>query len=297
MSRCFSTKIDPQLASKIEADLLERGFVISRPPHTLFAAKKEGVSCTLYQSGALTVQGRESASFVEFYLEPEILHQVSMSHPPPHIGLDEAGKGDFFGPLCVASLYADEAGMQQLRSLGVRDSKSFTDGALLKLAKRLRGEFVSTVIRLFPKKYNELYARFRNLNRLLSWAHVAALEHVVQKTGCKMALLDQFAEKSLVERELQRKNIDINLEQRHRGEEDLVVAAASILARAAFLEGLDELSQEVGMTLPKGAGTAVLIVGRKLVTQSGPEVLTQVAKLHFKTTQALKVDSSSGDGS
>ncbi len=290
MARCFSTKIDPQLASRIEEDLLEQGFELSRPLHTFFTAKKKGISCTFYESGSFTVQGKESEAFIEFYLEPEILQRVEFSYPqlpPPHIGLDEAGKGDFFGPLCVASLYADEEGMRRLHEMGVRDSKTFTDAALLKLAVRLRMEFSYTVIRLFPKKYNELYEKFRNLNHLLSWAHVAALEHLWQKTGCTKAILDQFAEKSLVERELQRKKVDINLEQRHRGEEDLVVAGASILARAAFLEGLAELGQEVGVSLPKGAGERIEDVGRKLIAKFGPEVLTKVAKLHFKTTRSI----------
>lgn len=290
MTRCFSTKVDLKLAPQIEEDLLQQGFEFSRPPYTLFSAKKKGISCTLYESGSLTVQGKESRAFIEFYLEPEILKNVDFSHPEgaaPHIGSDEAGKGDFFGPLCVASLYADGPGMQALQAMGVRDSKSFADAPLLKLAERLRAEFPHTVIRLFPQKYNELYEKFRNLNHLLSWAHVTALEHLSQKTGCKEALLDQFAEKYVVERELKRKKIDINLEQRHRGEEDLVVAAASILARAAFLNGLAELGREIGTVLPKGAGDQILDVGRKLVVKFGPEILKKVAKFHFKLTQSI----------
>src|ERR1700730_9538190 len=108
----FTAKIDLKLADKIKNDLIEQGFEISRPPYTVFAAKKTGISCTLYESGSLTVQGKEMQHFIEFYLEPEILQEFQFSHPEahldttPHIGMDEAGKGDFFGPLCVAAVFA-----------------------------------------------------------------------------------------------------------------------------------------------------------------------------------------------
>ena len=110
-SPCFTAKIDPGLSNKIEKDLIEQGFEISRPPHTLFSAKKEGISCTLYQSGSLTVQGKDKGAFIEFYLEPEVLKTFQFSHPEAHldlrahIGLDEAGKGDFFGPLCIGAVF------------------------------------------------------------------------------------------------------------------------------------------------------------------------------------------------
>lgn len=290
MSGSFSTTIDLALAKKLQGDLEEQGFALSKPPYTLFSAKKKGVSCTLYESGKLTVQGKEKDAFIEFYLEPEILKKLIYTNPdlpPPHIGMDEAGKGDFFGPLCIAAAYADEAGMKLLKEMGVKDSKTFSDGSILKLAKKLRAAFPYTVIRLFPKKYNELYIQFKNLNVLLAWAHAAALESVSAKTGCKQAILDQFANKKVVEGFLKRKKMDIELEQRTKAEEDLVVAAASILARAAFLEGLEELGREVEMELPKGAGEIVPRIGKLLVTRYGAEILGKVAKLHFKTTQAI----------
>ena len=284
----FSKKIDLALAPKMERDLREQGFELTQPPHTLFSAKKPGVSCTLYSSGALVVQGKESPAFIEFYLEPEILPESLAAAPmAPHIGMDEAGKGDFFGPLCVAAVYADAAGLQALADWKVRDSKTLSDASVCAMARKIRALLPYTVIRLFPKKYNELYGKFRNLNRLLGWAHSAALEHLVQKTGCKQAILDQFASPELVERELQRRNLDVQLEQRVRGEEDPVVAAASILARAAFLEGLAQLSEEIGLTLPKGAGSAIPATGHKLVAKFGSDVLERVAKLHFKTTREI----------
>lgn len=289
----FTVKIDLSLAPKLESDLQEQGFAISRPPYTIFSAKKKGISCTLYESGNLTVQGKEIAPFIEFYLEPEIVKEFRFSHPEalldltPRIGLDEAGKGDFFGPLCIAAVYADEEGIKKLQKWGVRDSKRFSDSSISKLAKKIRAEFPYTVIRLFPQKYNELHLKFKNLNRLLAWAHVAALGDLSKKTGCRKAILDQFAEKGVAESALKQKKLSIDLEQRVRGEEDLVVAAASILARAAFLDGLELLSREYEVSLPKGAAPRVIEVGQKLVAQFGPEVLEKVAKVHFKTTSQI----------
>lgn len=285
----FSAKINLALADKIRADLIEQGFEISKPPYTIFCAKKKGISCTLYESGNLTVQGKEMAPFIEFYIEPEVLQEFRFSHPDahlnltPHIGLDEAGKGDFFGPLCIAGVYADGDTIRKLQEMGVKDSKRFSDEAILKLAKKIKAACLYTVIRLFPIKYNELYGKFKNLNRLLGWAHAAALGDLSAKSGCKDAILDQFAEKHVVETFLKQKHIEVRLEQRVRGEEDLVVAAASILARAGFLEGLETLSQELDFTLPKGASAAVIKAGKKLLAQHGMEALEKAAKTHFKT--------------
>lgn len=286
---CFTAVIDLKLAPKIKEDLLSQGFTLSTPPYTVFSAKKKGVSCTLYESGKLTVQGAEKEAFIEFYLEPEILQEFRFSHPvahlnlTPHIGMDEAGKGDFYGPLCVAAVYADGEGIKKLQEMGVKDSKKFTDESIHKMAKKIRDAFPYTVIRLFPTKYNELHRKFKNLNRLLAWAHTAALGDLVTKTGCREALLDQFADPHVMQTMLKQKKLEVNLQQKVRGEEDLVVAAASILARAGFLEGLAKLSEEVGVQLPKGAAKIVIDVGRKIVAQMGKEVLEKVAKTHFKT--------------
>lgn len=288
----FTAKIDLKLAAKLEADLREQGFELTKLPYTIFSAKKKGISCALYESGKLVVQGKESDPFIEFYLEPEILKEFKHSHPEahlnlnPHIGMDEAGKGDFYGPLSVAAVYADAEGIKQLLKMGVKDSKSFNDVSIHKIAKEIRQNFAYTVVRLFPLKYNELYRRFKNLNRLLGWAHAAALSDLAQKTGCKDAIVDQFADEHVMESALKQKKLEVNLVQRVRGEEDLVVAAASILARAGFLDGLATLSQEIGVELPKGASAKVKEVGKKL----GKEILEKVSKTHFKTYAEITQD-------
>jgi ribonuclease HIII len=289
----FTTKIDLKLADKLQEDLKNQGFEISKPPYTVFSARKKGISCTLYESGSLTVQGKEMKHFIEFYLEPEILKDFKYSYPEahldltPHIGMDEAGKGDYFGPLCIAAVYADGDGIKKMVEIGVKDSKRITDEGILKLSKKIRATFPYTAIRLFPLKYNELHGKFKNLNRLLGWAHASALGDLSAKTGCKTALLDQFAEKHVMENALKQKKIEIDLQQKVRGEEDLVVAAASILARAAFLEGMQLMGEEYGMKFPKGANSHVVTAAQTFVAKFGKEALSQVAKIHFKTTSEV----------
>jgi ribonuclease HIII len=289
----FVTTLDLAIAEKLRNDLIERDFDITTPPHTIFSARKSGISCTLYQSGKLTVQGKESQEFIEFYLEPEILGAVPFTHAAtsldltPRIGIDESGKGDFFGPLCIAGVYAGGDQIEMLKKLGVKDSKTISDTSILKLAQKIRANFDYHVVRINPLKYNELYAQFKNLNHLLAWGHATTIEQLILKTGCRQVIIDQFAAEHVVENALARKKLVANLSQRHRGEEDVVVAAASILARAAFLNGLEQLGSDLGMKLPKGASAATKEAGRTIVRQFGAEALTKVSKVHFKTYQMI----------
>ena len=288
----YVVTIDLSLSAKLEALVKMQGFDLTTPLHTVFQAKKKGLTCTLYTSGKLTVQGKNSPEFIEFHLEP-LIGNFSFTHPGadadlnPKIGIDEAGKGDFFGPLIVAGVYADEKGIKTLVDMGVQDSKKINDKVIDKLAPKIAKAYDHILVRIFPKKYNELYQNFGNLNHLLGWGHATAIEQLHQKTGCQKALIDQFASESVVERALQKKKLKIDLDQRHRGEEDPVVAAASILARYDFLKGLDKLSREIGFDLPKGASRIVVNAGKRLVSARGPSILEEVSKLHFKTRQDI----------
>lgn len=289
----FVTTIDINLAPKMIADLKKQDFEISTPPYTLFSAKKSGVSCTLYTSGKLTVQGKNKAEFIEFYLEPEILKTFQFTYQEvgldltARIGIDESGKGDFFGPLCIAGVYADSQNIAGLKSLGVKDSKDLSDATILKIGRKIKADYAHHIVKINPAKYNELYAQFKNLNHLLAWGHATTIEQLVLKTGCHNVIIDQFAAEHVVETALRRKKLEVNLAQRHRGEEDLIVAAASILARLAFVEGLEQLGKEFEIVLPKGASKATIEAGKKLVRNFGPEVLNKVGKLHFKTHQVI----------
>jgi ribonuclease HIII len=287
----FVTTVDLSLATKLREDLTSQGFELLTPPYTIFAARKEGVSCTLYQSGKLVVQGARMREFIEFYLEPEILHQLPYTHPTldltPHIGSDEAGKGDFFGPLCVAAAYADNAQISLLHRLGVADSKTLSDARIHYLATEIRKSCAHHVLLLRPAKYNELYARFGNLNQLLAWGHATVIEALVSRTGCTRVIVDQFANNGVLERAIDRKGLALQLVQKTQAEADLVVASASILARDAFVTGLQAIGKPYEMELPKGAGPPVLLAGRRFIAQWGRDALGEVAKLHFKTLSQL----------
>lgn len=290
----FVAQVDLKLAEKLQQDLKAQGFELSAPQYTVFAAKKKGVSCTLYQSGKLTVQGKEMQAFIEFYLEPEILKtftytyvNLDQDHEPfiSHIGIDESGKGDFFGPLCIAGVFS--ADPKKLQAIGVRDSKTMTEVAILRTAKLIKAEFPHQIVKINPKKYNELYGQFKNLNRLLAWGHATAIEELVLRTNCRDITIDQFADEHVVLTALKRKKLDVHLTQRHRGEEDPIVAAASILAREAFVEGLRHLGDQFGMILPKGASKQTILAAKELYRKYGKDGLEQTAKLHFKTAQAV----------
>ncbi len=289
MSNTFTTNINPHQGDKLRSYAEQNSLDITVPPYSVFSAKRKGLSITYYKSGKLVVQGKDKDDFIRFVLEPEILETLEYSHPitqvdsTPHIGVDEAGKGDVFGPLCIAALYADEKGIETLLEMGIKDSKKITDNVILKLAKKIKASFDYEVFMIFPSKYNELYLKFKNLNTLLAWGHSRVINTVVTGTKCKNVLIDQFASEHVVANAVKKLNLDVNLTQRHKGESDPIVAGASILARAAFVEGIEKLGKHYDMELPKGASKAVVKAGKDFIKKHGKTELSQVAKLHFKT--------------
>jgi ribonuclease HIII len=216
---------------------------------------------------------------------------TTASHPHnriERIGIDESGKGDYFGPLVIAAVFVDARTQGELKLMGVRDSKKISDGRVLELAPDIRSICPHSIIAIGPKKYNELYIKIKNLNRLLAWGHAKALENLLERgVTCERAISDQFGDERLILKALQEKGRRIVLEQRTKAESDLAVAAASVLARAEFLVRLKRLSDEVRTTLPKGASAAVELAAKMIIKKHGRERLDSVAKLHFKTTQAV----------
>lgn len=297
MASVFVTSLSKESAPQLEKDLQAQGFSLSKPTHTIFSAKKPGVSVTLYESLKLTVQGKNMKEFIEFYLEPEILKSTAFTYKNElllqnmdtraRIGVDEAGKGDYFGPLCVAGVFADKSSFQRLIELGVKDSKQLSDAQVRKIAQAIVKSVPNYIIRLNPKKYNELYASFHNLNRLLAWCHATVIENLAAHYPIEVAIIDQFASEHVVEQAVHKKKLEIKLEQRVRGEQDLVVAAASIVARWGFLEGIEACGKPYNLTLHKGASSAVVKQARAIVLEHGPEILENIAKLHFKTTREV----------
>lgn len=202
-----------------------------------------------------------------------------------HIGVDESGKGDYFGPLVVAACFVGPEHLAELE--GVKDSKKVTDLQAKRFAATIKRVCPHAVISIGPTKYNELYAKIGNLNRLLAWGHARAIENVLEIRPCELVISDQFADPAGLKRQLFEKGRSVTLESRVRAEADIAVAAASILARAEFLERLRRLGLEFDTELPKGAGPPVLVAAKRFVQNHGAARLGEVAKLHFKTTQQV----------
>jgi ribonuclease HIII len=202
------------------------------------------------------------------------------------IGIDESGKGDYFGPLVVAAVHVTPEIEPDLKLMEVRDSKKISDGRVLEIARDLRQVCKHSIVAIGPQRYNELYAKIGNLNRLLAWGHARALENLLAQADCGLAISDQFGDERYILNALLEKGKRIQLVQRTKAEDDLAVAAASILARAEFLLRLKRLSEEVGTALPKGASN-VELAARMVVKKHGKDRLGTVAKLHFKTTKSV----------
>lgn len=281
--------------------LQARDWQFREVPHARFAAEKERVNVVLYASGKLVVQGKGTRDFVEFILEPEILKEARLGYETvlnpdlllPRLGVDESGKGDFFGPLCIAGVYVNERVVRAWTNAGIRDSKSVSsDRRIMELADVIRQTpgCVQTVVVIGNPAYNRLHAKLRSVNEVLAWGHARVIENLLEQRERLnpppvRAISDQFARsQATVARALLPLGRSIELLQRHKAEEDLAVAAASILAREAFVRRLDALGQDAGVALPKGASTAVIAAAREYVARHGAERLGNVAKLHFKTT-------------
>ncbi|MCX5982517.1 MAG: ribonuclease HIII [Nostocales cyanobacterium LacPavin_0920_SED1_MAG_38_18] len=208
----------------------------------------------------------------------------------PIIGTDESGKGDYFGSLVSASVYIDQDTTQILTSLGVKDSKSLSDSKILEISPKIRAVCKDhfSIIEISPERYNELYDKIRrenkNLNDLLAWGHAKAIEELLGRVDCQIAIVDQFADESVVISKLQEKGKQIEVIQMHKAEANLAVAAASILARERFINKLSQMSNQYQIKLPKGVSKEVIQAAKLFVQTYGEPALKKVAKLHFKTT-------------
>ena len=292
-------------AKKLRGVLERDGFEFGDRPHTLYSAKKGKLSVSVYQKGPkVLIQGKESDDFVRFTLEPEITGEARLGYEEvnqpdmfePHFGIDESGKGDYFGPLVVAGAYTDASSARALLDAGIMDSKRITSAARIrKLAQIIRDTpgLRHVVIAIGPERYNELHRSFGNVNRLLAWGHARAIKRLLElQPDCPRALSDQFAQPEVLKRALAKLDVSIELQQRTKAESDLAVAAASILARERFVDWMEKTSAASGINLPLGASDAVIDAAKKLVARHGKDALSRVAKVHFRTTGRVLGDSS-----
>ena len=203
------------------------------------------------------------------------------------IGTDESGKGDYFGPLVVAGVYMTGGRMQQLKDLRIRDSKMISEKRILELDFKIRSLCPYSIVVIGPEKYNVLYQKMKNLNRILAWGHARVIENILMKTDCNKVVADKFGDEKFIINALMEKGKKVTLTQMHQGERDFAVAAASILARAEFVRRLALLSRESELDLPKGSSSLADEVGKKLLEKWGKENLVRFVKLHFKNTDKI----------
>ena len=215
--------------------------------------------------------------------------KITLTEPAIYIGTDESGKGDYFGPLVIAAVFTDPSLSKKLKKIGVRDSKELTDESISIIAakiKKLEG-CVFDVIVIGPEKYNFLYDKMGNLNKLLGWAHAKAIENVLNVKIAPEAISDKFGNEKYIHSSLQEKGKEIKLHQVTKAERFTAVAAASILARDSFIKWFYRVKKQMNIQLPKGASQKVEEKAKYIKKQLGNEVLEKLVKLHFKTTKKL----------
>lgn len=301
----YTVKLDDAQMEKLRAICVARGWTPFEVAYTRFAFKADHlkINVSAYTSGKVVVAGKGTEDFVRDVIEPEVTGAAKLGyddvlHPEwfePHAGLDESGKGDFFGPVIAATVIADKPAIEGWIKAGVKDSKKIAELQIIKLDGIIRntpGVVVRTWFCGMPK-YNELMSRPRaNLNLLLAWMHASALAEALGQKRVPWGLLDQFTEQPLVQKELARKGVEFDLKMRTKAEEDPVVAAASIVARAEFQRQMANLSKKFGEKLQKGAGPLVKEQGARIIEKFGARALGDFAKLHFRT--AYEVVSAAG---
>ena len=251
----------------------------------------------VYSSGKVVIQGRGAEALASALDDSSASlgrHFSQDLAPLPSVGSDEVGKGDYFGPLVVAACYVDDEMAPILREYGVVDSKKLTDADMIDMATAVEACTRSVVRVVEPEEYNTLYEKFRNLNTMLEHLHSDVLSRLIEEVETDSLLLssvvvDQFKKDSRKIRSklvLQTGLAPSQIIIETKAEKYIAVAAASIVARVAFLGWFDSMSVEYDMELPKGA-THILKDGRKFVRRFGVDELKKVAKLHFKSTNKI----------
>ena len=296
----YTCKLTTEQALALRSLLQERGYKFREVPYAQFAGERDKTNVVFYQSGKLVVQGKGTQEFIEFVLEPEILQEARLGYEAvlnpelllPRLGVDESGKGDFFGPLCIAGVYVNAEVVNSWKDKGVRDSKNISsDSRIRDLAELIRETkgCVTTVVPIGNEAYNRLYRKMRSVNTLLAWGHARVIENLMSQRHRmnplpQRAISDQFAsDKATVAKALMSMGREIELVQKHRAEEDLAVAAASILARYEFITRLGALEKQFEIKLPRGASAAVDAAAKEFIEKHGADKLSKVAKMHFRT--------------
>lgn len=295
---CYSVKLDKAINLKLKDFFINDGAELGVQQSALWRAKTKSYNAVFYTTGKLLIQGSdvtEIVNKVNVFLGLSVSatknnnpnSSVNDDVPVCHIGVDESGKGDFFGPLVIAGVLVDEQSTKILLDAGVKDCKKVEDKNINKLAAIVKNNCVFSIVTINPAKYNELYAKFNNLNKLLAWGHARVIENILEKKDCSYAISDKFGDEKLIKNALMNKGQGIHLEQKCKAESDIAVAAASIIARAQFLSVMQDLSVKYGIEIPKGASDKVVSVARDIKNRYSKDELKNAVKTHFKTFENI----------
>lgn len=279
--------------------------VTRNAPGVVFAAKLPDAAITAYKSGKVLFQGggamREAALWGGSDGQATVAKSAAKGETLPEhfselsvVGSDETGTGDFFGPVTVAACFVSSEQVELVRELGVKDSKQLSDDYMRQIAPDLQASLIHSVLTLTNDKYNEVQSKGWSQGKIKALLHNQALKHVLRKMNDvrpDYILIDQFAERGIYynhiknESEIVRENVlfSTKAEGLH-----VAVAAASIIARVAFLEEMDRLSDIAGVQLPKGAGKIVDEAAAKILLKNGEDTLKSMTKWHFANAQKAK---------
>ena len=264
-------KLERKKAEALVKKLKERGAEEEKPPrYAAYRLRLGGGELTIYESGSIVYSGKGREK-----LKKEVVEELlKLEGNLPRVGCDEAGKGEFFGPLVVACVCADRNCLRELLLMEVKDSKKLSPEKLVEIAEKIKKRCRGAVRVVKPERYNREYEKFKNVNRYLEHLYVELLEKLLERCPAEEIVVDKFS--SRLEEILSKRFKGVKVTVREKGESDPVVAAASIVAKAERLKALKELSEELGFEVKEGN-----VGNRELLERIPKEKLHRFVKLHF----------------
>ncbi len=260
--------------------LKQKNFSFKDTDYAFFKAERNGISLTLYKSGKLILQGKDIDEIYKI-----IRANFFSSKEGLWMGTDEAGKGDYFGPLVVAAVVVDCKKESDLIKKGLKDSKRLSTTKIEEFAKFIRENLPYEVVVISPEEYNLLYEVKGNLNIMLRDAHIEVIKRLLNRgMNIEKVIVDKFSKNSGITDYFKG---DVKVEEVVKGEKNIACAASSILARATFEEWLQEMSVKYDFDFPKGAGEKVRGALKLFLQRFSKGELRKVAKLHFKLTSEV----------
>lgn len=257
------------------------------PPYALYQYKCENCVITAYESGKVVFQGEDADALAEL-IEPQPIVQKTDFMGFPQAGSDEVGTGDYFGPVVVCACLIEEKDRAYVSSLGVTDSKAMQDDVIRRIAPDLIKRLKHSILILSNADYNRVHGE-NNMVAIKCKLHNHTYTHLKRKAGAlpKNIIIDQFVQEKSYYRYLQgQKEVIKGIHFETKAENKyLSVAAASVIARYAFLDYFDRMSKKYEFEFPKGAGHIVDAAILRFVKQHGEKELYNVAKLHFANTK------------